>query len=221
MKFAKSLVIALSLGILVNLVSAQEVKINSNLAIEADGTVRMDNTAMVWDDLRVTLDKGSSSAILDWVSGSSGSQIWFFRWNAAEEAMSFTVQLPHNWKEGTTIYPHLHWLPKTTASGNVEWIFEYSWANYNATTPVAFPAATTITVTSTGPFTANTHRIQSLTTGDAGLTGTGQLISSILICRIWRNGTRPNDTYDANAGVLFLDFHYQLDTFGSRDVFTK
>ncbi len=56
------------------------------------------------------------------------------------EAMSFTVQLPHNWKEGTTIFPHLHWMPKATASsGNVEWNFDYTWANYNSTTPEVIP----------------------------------------------------------------------------------
>lgn len=201
--------------------NCQEVKLNTNLAIETDGTVRMDAGAMVWDDLRVTMDKGSNAAILDYLSGGSGPQIWYFRNNAGVEAMSFTVQLPHSWKEGTAIYPHLHWTPKATGTGNVEWNFEYTWVNYNSSTPEVFPAITTSVVLSSGPFTANTHLITPLTSGNAGISASGKKISSILVCRIWRNSSNSNDTYAANAGLLFLDFHYELDTFGSRDEYAK
>ncbi len=174
-----------------------------------------------WDDLRVTLDKGSNSASLDYLSGSTGPQIWYFRNNGTEEAMSFTVQLPHGWKEGSTIYPHIHWIPKSTGSGNVEWNFEYSWANYDPVTPQVFPAITTSTVISTGAFTAKTHNITALTSGNTGIDGAGKKISSILICRIWRNSSDANDTYNADAGVLFLDFHIQIDGYGSHQEYIK
>lgn len=196
----------------------------NQLLVEADGHITFEGTAGVWDDLRVVLDNGSNAAQLDYLSGSNGPQIWYFRDNQGVESMSFTVQLPHGWKEGTTIYPHLHWTPKTTAAtGNVQWNFEYSWVNYNSVTPEAFPAITTNTLISSAPFTANTHLIQSLTAGNAGLDGTGKKISSILVCRIWRNADAGNaaDTYAGNAGVMFLDFHYQIDGIGSHGVFTK
>jgi hypothetical protein len=202
-------------------ISAQEVKLNTNLAIEADGTMRMDDAATVWDDLRVTLDKGANAATLGYLAGSSGPQIWYFRDNNSLESMSFTVQLPHSWKEGTAIYPHIHWTPNESLSGNVEWNFDYTWANYESASPVVFPTLTTSTVVSTGPFTANTHLITPLTPGNAGLTATGKKISSILICRIWRNSSNTADTYNAYAGLLFIDFHYQLDTFGSREEYVK
>ncbi len=174
-----------------------------------------------WDDFRVTLDKGSNAAALDYISGTSGPQIWFFRNNEGIESMSFTVQLPHTWKEGTTIYPHIHWMPKTSGSGNVVWNLDYTWANYDATTPEVFPAVTTSTVTATGPFTANSHAITGLTTGGAGIDGTGKKISSILICRIWRNSSLSGDTYNSDAGLLFLDFHIQVDGSGSNQQYTK
>ncbi|MBI5372983.1 MAG: hypothetical protein HZA79_13255 [Sphingobacteriales bacterium] len=179
-----------------------------------DGEVR-------WDDLRVVLDNGSNAAQLSYLSGSSGPQIWYFRNDQGVEAMSFNVQLPHSWKEGTTIYPHLHWVPKTSASGNVEWNFEYSWVNYDPDTPQQFPAYTTSTVVSTGPFTATTHKITALTASNAGISGTGKKISSILVCRIWRNSGNAADTYNADAGVLFVDFHIQVDGWGSRSEYVK
>ncbi|HMT73171.1 MAG TPA: hypothetical protein PKA77_03830 [Chitinophagaceae bacterium] len=174
-----------------------------------------------WDDLRVTLDKGSNSAALDYLSGSSGPQIWYFRNNQGVESMSFTVQLPHSWKEGTTIYPHLHWTPRSSGTGNVEWNFEYTWANYDETTPQVFPAITTNTVLSTGPFTANTHNITALSASNNGIVATGKKISSILICRIWRNSGNTADTYNSDAGVLFVDFHIQIDSWGSREEYIK
>ena len=174
-----------------------------------------------WDDLRVTLDNGSSAAVLDYLNGSSGPQIWYFRGNGTDEAMSFTVQLPHGWKEGSTIHPHIHWIPKSTGTGDVEWNFEYSWANYDPVTPQVFPAITTSTVVASGPFTAKAHSITSLTTGNTGIDGTGKKISSILICRIWRNSSRANDTYNADAGVLFVDFHIQVDGYGSHQEYIK
>lgn len=176
-----------------------------------------------WDDLRVTLDAGSNAAQVGSLTGITGPQVWFFRDNQGTEALSFTVQLPHGWKEGTTIYPHLHWIPKSTAAGNVQWNFDYTWANYDATTPEVFPAVTTSTVVATGGFTANTHMITSLTSGNTGISGTGKKISSILICRIWRNADAGNasDTYAADAGALFLDFHIMLEGYGSSAQFAK
>ena len=197
-----------------------EVKINTNFVVETDGTMRVDNAATVWDDLRVTLDNGSDAARLGSLTGLDGPQIWFCR-NTGVDAMSFTVQLPHSYMEGTRIYPHLHWAPKTSTTGNVEWNLDYSWVNYNSVTPEVFPGITTSIVVATGPFTANTHLITSLTAGNAGIVGTGKKISSILICRIWRNSADTQDTYEADAGLLFLDFHYQLDTFGSREEYVK
>lgn len=186
---------------------------------EADGTLKFEGGAEVWDDLRVSMDKGSNSASLEYVWGSAGPQIWYFRNNEGLEAMSFVVQLPHSWKEGTIIYPHIHWIPKASKTGNVEWNLDYSWQNYDATTPLEFLPYTTSTVVINGPFVANTHRITPLAA--AGLDGVGKKISSILICRIWRNSSNAVDTYTDEAGLLSLDFHFQIDTVGSRSDFTK
>jgi len=135
--------------------------------------------------------------------------------------MSFTVQIPHTWKEGTTIYPHIHWTPKSSAGGDVEWNFEYSWTNYDAVTPQSFPAITTSTVVATGPFTLGTHIITPLTTANAGLDATGKKVSSVLVCRIWRNSSNTADTYNNHVGGISIDFHYEMDTFGSRSEYSK
>ncbi|PKP24778.1 MAG: hypothetical protein CVU03_10900 [Bacteroidetes bacterium HGW-Bacteroidetes-2] len=189
--------------------------------VEADGTLVFEGNAEVWDDLRVSMDKGSSSASLDYFLGSSGGQIWYFRDDKGLETLSFQVQLPHSYKEGTNIYPHLHWSPKVTKNGYVKWNLDYTWVNYDASTPLVFPANITSTVIARGPFTAKTHLITGLTTGGVGLNGTGKKVSSILICRLWRDSGDSQDTYTDDAGLLSLDFHYQIDMVGSRTQYTK
>ena len=194
----------------------------NNTKIESDGTIVFEGEAEVWDDLRVSMDKGSSSASLAYSPGeSSGGQIWYFRDAKGLETLSFQVQLPHSYKEGPNIYPHLHWTPLNSGSGNVEWNLDYTWVNYDSTTPLAFPSTTTSTIVETGPFTIRTHLITPLTTGNVGLDGTGKKISSILICRLWRNSNNSADTYQNDAGLLSLDFHYQINTVGSRLPFLK
>lgn len=168
------------------------------------------------DDLRVTIDKGSNSAQLGTLTGIPGPEIWFFRNGSGVEAMSFTLQLPHNWKDGTTIYPHIHWVPKSSGAGNVQWNIDYSWADLNTITPEVFPAATTSSVIVNGPFTLNQHLISDLTVGNVGIDGTGKTYSSVLICRIWRDSSLAGDTYNGDAGGLSMDFHISI-----RNVFAE
>ena len=165
---------------------------------------------VIIDDLRVVVDKGTNSAQLGSLTGVTGPEIWFFRNGAGVEAMSFTVQLPHNWKEGTTIYPHIHWVPRASGSGNIQWNLDYSWADLDETTPATFPAITTSSVVISGPFTENNHLLSKLTSGNVGIDGTGKKKSSVLICRIWRDSSVSGDTYNNDAGGLSIDFHISL-----------
>jgi len=185
--------------------------------IEADGTLKFEGEAEVWDDLRVSMDRGSDAAKMKEV-WNNGPEIYFFN-DGDVDGMSFVVQMPHSWKEGTFIYPHLHWLPSADAtSKTVIWKLQYSWQNYDSSTPQLFPTFTTATNTVSGNFTKNTHLITSLT-GGAGLNGSGKKISSILVCRIIRDGA--NDTYGDETGLLSLDIHFQIDTIGSRLEYEK
>jgi len=165
-----------------------------------------DTSLDVEDDLRVTIDKGSNAAQIGSLTGISGPEIWFFRDGSGVDAMSFTLQLPHNWKDGTTIYPHIHWVPRSSASGNMRWNLDYSWANIDGT----FSAATTSSVIVNGPFTANKHLLTDLTSGNVGIDATGKTYSSVLICRIWRDSGAGTDTYAGDAGGLSMDFHISI-----------
>lgn len=199
---------------------AQELIKKPNVSINQSNLV--DSVLFFWEDLRITLDNGSSGTALAYFSGTTaGPQIYYFRNNDGLEAMSFTVQLPHSWKEGSRIYPHLHWSPKLSLKGDVKWNLDYSWVNYNSEKREVFPPFTTLSIISKGPFEANIHDIAMLTKDNEGIDGTGKKVSSILICRLWRYSKDVEDTYNGDAGALFLDFHIQIDGFGSRQEYKK
>jgi hypothetical protein len=62
-------------------------------------------------------------------------------------------------------------------------------------------------------------------TPEATITGTGKGISSMLACRIFR-GSDAQDTWVGTASgslplLLEVDFHYEIDTVGSRSSSSK
>lgn len=210
-----------------NTLLAQEVKINTNLAVEADGTVRMDGNATVWEDLMVYPDattRGGSKAPLwtkfaDNGSGSQGVFLWEFS-ASEEQEVYFTIQIPHSYKVGTTLYPHVHWTTFTgTPTGtNVVWGLEYTVKAIGGVfgTTSLITANSVISAIGT-PSGAKQHLITALPT----IPGTDFGISTILVCRLYRAATSGSDTFASSTGLLGFDIHYEKDTDGSRQEFIK
>jgi hypothetical protein len=143
--------------------------------------------------------------VLDNGSGSTGLYTYAFDKSAEEEAF-FAVQFPHNRKSGSNVIPHVHWMPTGTDTGNVVWGLEYSWASIGAT----FGNSAIITVTQAGGGVADAHQIAYF---DA-ITGTGKTSSSMMLCRVFRDATSETDTYDEDAALIEIDFHYEIDKLG-------
>jgi len=183
---------------------------------EDDGSLRFEGNATVWDDLRVPglRAKTNASAPDLGAFGPSGNLLTYrFDGAATTEQVYFTLQMPHSWKQGSTLYPHIHWAPTDTNSGNVKWQLEYSWANIEGT----FGAPTTISVTDGADGTAWKHQIAAF----SALSAAGKTISSMMVCRLFRNPTDGSDTYAYDAAFLEFDIHYQIDTIGSRQEYIK
>jgi hypothetical protein len=211
--------------------AAQEVKINANLVVESDGTVRMDNDATVWDDIMVFPDattKGGSKAPV-WGGASAnafkknGSSQGVFLWmfsSSTEQELYFTIQIPHGYKLGSTLYPHVHWTTATgTPSGtNVVWGLEYAVAPIGGT----YPNTTIQTGNSVIPVIGSpTGTGQHIITPLGTISGTNLGISTVLVCRLYRSVGDANDTFGYEVGLLGFDIHYEKDTEGSRQEFIK
>jgi len=205
---------------------AGRAKIGSNdgyTEIEEDGTLRFDGNAVVWDDIRIVPGvfdfPGIADPVLDnWQPGGAGAtyKVWVF---AQNDEVHTTVQLPHKYKQGSDIYAHVHWTPRTRGNEEigktVAWKIDVSWANNGE----VFPSSTTYDLTDTCTGTDNFHEM----TSDIVLSGVDKRISSILEIRLYRDAT------DDWAGVLAaqlpalleLDFHFEIDTAGSRESHSK
>ena len=185
---------------------------------EEDGTLKFNGAATVWDDLRVPAQNTklnplkSEPAFESLIDG-----VYCYKFdatNADDESVHFVAQMPHSYKEGSDIYPHLHWTPDSTDTGNVYWSFEYTIANIGST----IGSTTTDEVLDAADGTALKHQLVEFSTID----GTGLTISHMIICRLTRRSTsQATDTFTGNAGFLEFDFHFEKDTAGSREEFTK
>lgn len=219
--------------LLASFTNAQEVKINNNLVVEADGTLRMDGSSTVFDDVMIYPDatnRGESKAPV-WGGASptafkknaggtsQGVLLWMFS-ASTEQEVYFTVQLPHGYKVGSDIYPHVHW---TTASGtpsgtNVVWGLEYTTIAIGG----IYPTTSTLLANSViAPIGSPSGSGQHLITSFGNISGSGLGISTVLICRLYRAATNGSDTFANEVGLLGIDIHYEKDTEGSRTEFTK
>jgi hypothetical protein len=170
-----------------------------------------------WDDMRVNVNaiKVPASNAPTW-EPYKGSLVLAFADQAIagnEEEAYFTLQLPHEYAEGTDLEAHVHWSPPNGDGGNVRWGLSYSWANDGA----AFPAPTVIYGVGAAGAVADIHIRTSLGT----IAGAGKVISSMLLCKLFRNSSNVLDTYASDAYLLEFDFHYQKDDIGSRQMAVK
>lgn len=189
--------------------------------IDGSGEMSFVGTSTVWDDLRVDatatkLGGSKDPGFAKFKDNGSGSQGVFIYWfdAASEEEVYFSVQMPHSW-DGSAIYPHIHTVPKTTAdptSETFEFGLEYTWANINGT----YGNSSIVYAKSGTSLTAGKHTMVSFDAITPGA-GTQDGISSMMICRLFRNATDgTDDTYDDDVGLLEFDIHYRINTIGSK-----
>jgi hypothetical protein len=190
----------------------------SNTTFENDGTVVFNGAATVFDDVRGILISRTeaTSPTMSPFGGSTTIYEWQFDKNLSTKYLCCDIQLPHGYKEGSKIYPHIHWTPSDAGTGNVVWKVDYEWVNvggsYNLTTTTTLSA----TVAANGAWASGIADL-----APTGIDGTGKTISSILVCRIYRDGNDAADTYDNSAAIIGFDIHVEENTLGSRTVTTK
>ena len=171
-------------------------------------------TATRYEDLRVpvtaTKTGGSKEPnfiqVKDNGSGSQGVFAYAFD-KTSEEELYFTVQIPHDFKMGTQIEAHVHWAPVDTDTGTIQWGLEYTFAEAGS----VFGDTNIIlsTATAAGGI-AYAHTYLDIDDIDTSAITT---LSPMMLCRIYRNVAV--DTYNNDALLLEIDFHYERDSLGS------
>ena len=198
----------------------------NNLSISSSGILTLSGSATVFDDLLVPVTSTTKGGTKDpsfsvFKTNGSGSQGVFTYWfdSDSEEELYFTAQLPHSYKEGSNIYPHVHWVVKANGSDGqkVSWGLECNWANRGD----IFGSTNILYANTSSPNETLVADKQYLTPFSS-ISGTGKTVSSMLTCRVFRNATgagSSTDNYAADAGLLEIDFHYEKDKLGSDEEF--
>lgn len=131
---------------------------------------------------------------------------------AADRIIAGNFQMPHAWKAGSSISPHLHLMFPTANTNVSKWRLDYTIANINGNFSAGnygtYTSATVVTVTN--PNNAQKHGIFSL----GAITMTGFTESAVVM---WKVTRLDADNTDASTIVLLdFDVHYQVEKFGKN-----
>lgn len=164
-----------------------------------------------WDDLQINISSAKlhPSNTPTWITYRGGYVLSFDEGD--EDEIYFTAQLPHKYKHGSDIEFHLHVVFPNGNSGDVDWVFTYSWANIGDD----FPTETSVNVQAASSEDADKHVLTEIA---ATITGTGKEGSSFIICSLTRDGNDAvNDTYGSDVYLVGADFHHEIDKPGSDE----
>jgi hypothetical protein len=201
--------------------SRQNILLGNYLEVEEDGFVEQHGEALSWEDLRtpVNMLKFSDTKPPIWTSY-KGSYVAAFEDQAVNyQSIYWVWQLPHSYKLGTDLYPHIHTVPEDDTSGNVYWQFTYSIAKKDG----IFPNPTSVYGIAAMPAVADYHKFDYLAVISGAIIPSDSVdLSTIILCGLHRRSDDPLDTFGGKSVYLLeVDLHYQQDTAGSRQELTK
>lgn len=154
---------------------------------------------------------GAGLVAPDWVkiadNGAGSSGVWGRGFDpSSEEDLIVPLHIPHGILD-EIIYPHVHWSPSNTNTGTVRWGLEWSYAKgYNQET---FPTTTITYIEQAAPGVVGRHMIAEVV--DPGITVAGLETDGLILTRLFRDATHPNDTFTGDAIATFMDAHVQVD----------
>jgi len=173
-----------------------------------------------WDDLMFPASAINPTGQAAPPSLNVDNGLWEFS-ASATNVIALQVQMPHRWKEGTILSPHVHWRKKTQGTGNVMWELKYEFKNLNDDFTDVYTETTlledTVSPIASDDGTALKHLLSSWDDIDM----TGLTLSCMGILFISRLGGHEDDTYAGVAQLLQFDIHYMIDSLGSHTLYTK
>lgn len=183
--------------------------------IDNNGELSLNGNATVFKDLNVSgsaLGTGPS-APTKVALNSTNIRGYSFNGTAITDELHGSFEIPHEYKEGSAIYPHLHWRTTTANAGNVKWQLEYSW--------LAAESIITGSTTISAIDPATGIAWQEIISTFPAISGTGKLIQGKFEFRLFRDPTDIADTYADGAYLCDIGFHYEVDAIGSKQITTK
>ena len=193
--------------------------------IELDGTLEFNGTATVFNDVPMAIATGKVPSSTYPNFATLIGNLKQYQFNIGDYINLPTVELLHGYKNGSDFEIHIHWcsVSDVITDRGVKWEVEYTIANSGnlATTGVGsvFPAPTTVSAEHTVP--ANTpvytHMYKTIFTVATGTFNIG----AIMQIRLKRIASVDDVAPTSDPFALSIGVHYEIDTCGSRTIYTK
>ena len=122
-----------------------------------------------------------------------------------DQIIACQVQLPHDWRAGSSLWPHVHYMKTTSAAGTVKWDYRHRIANRGDVFSAWSAWINMDTVEHSDGDTEDQHAM----VGAPALTMVGKTASCIILVNVRRNSAGGADSYGAAAKLLEFDLHYQ------------
>lgn len=187
-----------------------EVDANWTAGRTFDGTILLGGEATAWDDLLMPLVQGKQGQVDKpvWDATNLG---YLFPQADPTQILYLNCQIPHRWKVGSTIYPHVHF--DQAANQLPVFKIDYRWYSIGEARPAGWTTYTMDQIVK--PYTSGA--IHNIANGAAGIEGTGQSISSMLQIKLYRD----DNAYTGNVLATSFDIHIEIDSFGSNEEYIK
>jgi hypothetical protein len=173
-------------------------------------TVRLNGAFTDWDDFVCEATSGRQGANLKPEYNYETGTLEFPE-NDQTHIAYYNIQLPHRWKEETTIFPHIHFIQNQNQTPS--FTLEYKWITIGEIVPTTWSSI----ILGNSVKSYSSGLMHQILTNNNGINGTGKGLSSILQCKLYRN----NDSYINECSVMSFDLHLQIDGFGSKEEYIK
>jgi hypothetical protein len=187
------------------------------LTIEADGSLKLNGNATQWGDIDFPMIVRNTGAGIP-VQTTFIGNITMPLWQVNDYIQADSQELPHNWKEASPLQWHIHIVTNTLDGTDryVSFNVEYTWANRNS----AFINSIIVTggellIPANTP--AKTHLIFNIGSPWTPSGGTIAAYVKARLIRVTAVGATPTN----HPFCDMLQLHYEIDSFGSRQITTK
>lgn len=193
--------------------SSSTIQSNNPINIDTDSATfygQVVTTDTLWDDLKFAASRLRQGATLkpDFDTDSVGL---LFPSSDSSEIVYINAQMPHRWKYGSTIAPHIHW--SQWSSDTVIFRMKYRVYPVGGAIPQTWQYATT-TKAQTVPYTSGImHQIAAFDT----ISMVGGRESTMLDILIYRIDYSTGGTLSGDVTVKEFDIHFMVDKLGNKE----
>lgn len=161
-----------------------------------------------WDDLRfpaqsINVTGSTAPPATDTTETSFPGTLLFS--GSADQMICGIAQMPHRWKRGSSIKPHIHWSKTTGSSSAVTWELYLRDLKNPGETAAAWSTAYTGSIVAGDQTVTDNHILSSF--GTIAMTDREESV-----CFAWRLYRRGSTDAESNTARLYeFDIHYESD----------